>query len=146
MEEYRTGKEFCSLIHALSADLLRFELDHIREESEEDVTLHEIHTIELIGHLKEGTMSELSRKSRVKQSTMTVMIDKLIRKGLVDRYRMDDDRRVVRVRLTGKGELLHREHDKRHQIVTDQWLRPLSEKEQETLLVLLRRITEKMDD
>ncbi|MBI9107530.1 MAG: MarR family transcriptional regulator [Spirochaetales bacterium] len=134
------GKEFYHLIYRLNSDLMIFELEHMKEESIEQLTLHEIHTIENIGHLEDRTMSELARKAGVKQSTMTVMINKLIMKNFVERYGDSLDRRVIKVRLTEKGERAHQMHDILHQKVTNQWLENLEVEECDCLMKVLRKM------
>lgn len=134
------GKEFYHLIHRLNSDLKLFELEHMKEESIEQLTLHEIHTIENIGHLEDRSMSELARRAGVKQSTMTVMINKLIMKDFVERYRDPTDRRVVKVRLTEKGERAHQMHDSLHQKVTNQWLENLETEDCDCLMTVLRKM------
>lgn len=49
------------------------------------------------------TMNELSDKMNLDSSTMTRVIDKLVRDELVNRDRDNSDRRVVVVSLTAKG-------------------------------------------
>lgn len=49
------------------------------------------------------TMNELSSLYKVSQTTMTRMVDNLVRNGYVERVRDEEDRRVVRVQLTKKG-------------------------------------------
>lgn len=50
------------------------------------------------------TMTELSRVHGVSVSTMTSMADRLLLSGLIERQRDDEDRRVVRVRLSAEGK------------------------------------------
>lgn len=50
------------------------------------------------------TMTELSRVHAVSVSTMTSMVDRLFQNNLLERHRDDEDRRVVRVRLSPDGE------------------------------------------
>ncbi|MDP4090217.1 MAG: MarR family transcriptional regulator [Bacillota bacterium] len=59
----------------------------------------------LIEILKAGnlTMNELSDKMNLDTSTMTRVIDKLVRDGYIERDRDEADRRVVIVTLTDKG-------------------------------------------
>ena len=52
---------------------------------------------------EEATMSMLSRGLAISLSAATGIVDRLIKKELVDRYRDTNDRRVVRVRLTENG-------------------------------------------
>ena len=52
------------------------------------------------------SLSELSERVRAKNSTMTGIIDRMERDGLVVRRRSDDDRRVINIELTSKGRAL----------------------------------------
>lgn len=49
------------------------------------------------------SMNELSEKMNLNTSTMTRIIDNLVRDQLIERMKADDDRRVVYINLTGKG-------------------------------------------
>ena len=51
-------------------------------------------------------MNELARATKQASATMTGIIDRLVRMGLVERRRKESDRRVVMVRLTRRGEQL----------------------------------------
>ncbi len=50
------------------------------------------------------TMNDLSEAMGLANSTMTRTVDQLVQKGLVDREPDSEDRRVVRVRLSGQGQ------------------------------------------
>lgn len=52
---------------------------------------------------KEATMSELVEYINCPMSTATGIVDRLVRKGFVERQRSDTDRRVVVVALTEEG-------------------------------------------
>jgi DNA-binding MarR family transcriptional regulator len=52
------------------------------------------------------SLSELSDRIRAKNSTVTGIIDRMERDGLVGRRRSEDDRRVVYLELTAKGRKL----------------------------------------
>jgi DNA-binding MarR family transcriptional regulator len=49
------------------------------------------------------TVSQLSQRLSVHVSTASNLLDKLANAGLVDRLRVEEDRRVVRLRLTKAG-------------------------------------------
>ncbi len=51
-------------------------------------------------------MNELAQATRQASATMTGIIDRLVRMGLVERRRKESDRRVVMVHLTRRGEQL----------------------------------------
>ena len=53
-----------------------------------------------------NTASDLARELMTDTGSMTRMLDRLEEKGFIERSRDGEDRRVVQVRLTGKGESL----------------------------------------
>ena len=95
-----------------------------------------------LGRKGELTMGELADKLLLSVSGATVIADKLEEKGLVVRRRSLDDRRVVRVGLTGEGS---RSYDEFHQMVltfATAILQSLDENEQNLLLALHRKISD----
>src|SRR3954471_16465408 len=62
--------------------------------------------LEQIGDL---SLSELSERIRAQNSTVTGIIDRMEREGLVVRERSTTDRRVVHIRLSEKGQKLARQ-------------------------------------
>lgn len=138
----KIGKQFYHLLHELHQELMGFELMYMKTEAFENLTTAEIHTLERIGHLQERTMSELARKAEVKQSSMTTMIDRLVRKGYVIRTRDTEDRRVVHVTLSDAGRKVHERHDLLHEQVAHDWLASLEQEEQQELIRLLKRVAD----
>jgi DNA-binding MarR family transcriptional regulator len=62
--------------------------------------------LETVGDL---SLSDLSDRIRAQNSTVTGIIDRMEREGLVVRSRSTEDKRVVHIRLTEKGERIARE-------------------------------------
>src|SRR5258706_15345136 len=62
-----------------------------------------IKMLETVGDL---SLSDLSDRIRAQNSTVTGIIDRMEREGLVVRERSTEDRRVVHIKLTSKGEKL----------------------------------------
>ncbi len=62
--------------------------------------------LKMIGPRGRISLSELSGRIRAKNSTVTGIVDRMERDGLVVRKRSDDDRRVVNLELTSKGRKL----------------------------------------
>lgn len=62
--------------------------------------------IKLLESLGELSLSSLSERIRAQNSTVTGIIDRMEREGLVVRERSTTDRRVVYIRLTSKGREL----------------------------------------
>jgi MarR family transcriptional regulator, organic hydroperoxide resistance regulator len=62
--------------------------------------------LETVGDL---SLSDLSDRIRAQNSTVTGIVDRMEREGLVVRERSTEDKRVVNIRLTEKGERIARE-------------------------------------
>ncbi|MBI5117126.1 MarR family transcriptional regulator [Candidatus Poribacteria bacterium] len=132
--------KYNALLAVVYSNLMLREIDGIKNGSMKDLTFHEIHTIEIIGNMEEGTVSQIAEQAKVAQSTMSTMIDKLVKKGIVKRTRSKSDRRVVSTKLTDKGKLAYREHENVHREVTKNWLHVLNEQEQKFLLDIMEKI------
>ena len=78
--------------------------------SSPDLTLPQILLLSSIS--SEGTdMSSLSKQMGVDNSTMTRLIGVLIRNDWVEKYKGENDRRVVFVKITSQGEDIRRKID-----------------------------------
>lgn len=62
--------------------------------------------VKLLDSIGDMSLSELSERIRAQNSTVTGIIDRMEREGLVTRMRSKDDRRVVHIRLSPKGREL----------------------------------------
>lgn len=96
--------------------------------------------LESLGHLGRITLGELSRKQLSSCGNITVVVDNLEKEGLVAREHCTEDRRVVYVQLTPKGEKLFVGIFAHHAAYVTGLASVLSEDEQEQLGVLLRKL------
>ncbi len=97
--------------------------------------------LEQIGDL---SLSELSERIRAQNSTVTGIIDRMEREGLVLRERSKDDRRVVLIRLTPKGEELARSVPLEPMEVFRSALSSLSKDEVAELFRILSKVSRKV--
>lgn len=107
-----------------------------------DLSVAEMHTLESIGLYDSKTMSETAAALGVTTGTLTVAVDRLVRKNYVQRRRDDHDRRVVRVQLTRQGKLAYRMHHKFHTLLVDRLIEPLDENQREIFLSTLQSISD----
>ena len=107
-----------------------------------DLSVAEMHTLESIGLYDSKTMSETAADLGVTTGTLTVAVDRLVRKGYVKRQRDERDRRVVRVQLTRQGKLAYRMHHKFHTLLVDRLVEPLDEAQRELFLSTLQSISD----
>ncbi len=90
-------------------------------------------------------MGELAEALRLSVSTMTRVVDQLVRKRLVERAREDADRRVCRVRLRHRGRVLW---ERIHAELVEgdrEVLRELSPREREVVIRVMGRLSEAVD-
>lgn len=73
------------------------------------VTMPQCYTIEILAQLGSASMHELSRQMGVAESTMTRIIDILVRDRVVARKSNPEDRRKVCVELTKRGKEMSKE-------------------------------------
>jgi MarR family transcriptional regulator, organic hydroperoxide resistance regulator len=71
-----------------------------------DLTGPQLTVVKMLEQIGELSLSELSERIRAQNSTVTGIIDRMEREGLVTRERSREDRRVVFIRLTNKGRKL----------------------------------------
>jgi len=74
-----------------------------------ELTGPQLTVVKMLETVGELSLSDLSDRIRAQNSTVTGIIDRMEREGLVVRARSAEDKRVVRIRLTEKGERIARE-------------------------------------
>lgn len=74
--------------------------------NEYGLTGPQLTTLKLLETFGDLSLSSLSERIRAQNSTVTGIIDRMEREGLVRRERSTTDRRVVHIRLTEKGAKL----------------------------------------
>lgn len=130
------------LLVQLFNDVLQIEEQSLKEGILSDLSITEIHTIEAIGMYTERTMSEVAILLKITVGTLTTAINKLIKKGYVERKRIEEDRRVVLVKLTKKGKLAYRIHQKFHHDMVYTAIDGLKADEEQILISALNKINE----
>jgi len=105
-----------------------------------DLSIAELHTLDAIGPYEARAMSETAGRLGITTGTLTVAVDRLVRKGYVDRNRDTKDRRVVRIHLTRRGKLAYRMHTRFHTLLVRRIMEPLNEEKQEILTEMIRNI------
>ena len=94
-----------------------------------DISIKEIHTVDVIGNFYDVTPSFVSKELMVTLGTVTTCLNNLERKGYIERIRSDQDRRVVYLHLTKKGRLVHRLHKRFHKAMVEKIIDGMSPEE-----------------
>jgi DNA-binding MarR family transcriptional regulator/YHS domain-containing protein len=105
-----------------------------------DLTAVEWDVLRCLGHHGEMMMRALADACDMALSTMTGVIDRLVKEGLVQRRHSTTDRRVVLVRLSGRGKLAHGERLDADMRLVFSMLQPLTPQEQHTLVALMHKV------
>lgn len=85
----------------------------IKEEISSDLTNEQHYTLRYINHVGSCTSSQLADVFEVKKSAITAIVNRMWEKGLITRKRDENDRRIVYLSLTDKGQELFDKTEKR---------------------------------
>lgn len=121
-------------------DILTIEQRALSEGEFKDLSITEIHTIEAIGMYEARSMSEVAKDLRITVGTLTTAITNLVKKGYVERKRVEEDRRIVLVQLTKRGKLAYRIHEMFHKDMIKETIKDLSEQEEQVLVGSLEKL------
>lgn len=86
------------------------------------------------------TMSILAQKIAVPMSTATGIVDRLVKKGLLERGRSDEDRRVVTVSPTEKGKRVVSEVNIHFEKFIEKISAVITEDEFETVIRIVKKV------
>ncbi|MBU3091095.1 MarR family transcriptional regulator [Clostridium sp. CM028] len=123
-------------------DILQIEQRALKEGILKDLSITEIHTIDAIGMYEYRTMSEAAQDIKITVGTLTTAIDKLLKKGYVNRKRGEEDRRSVMIALTRKGKLAYRIHEKFHSDMVHATIDGLNAEEEDVLIKSLEKLND----
>jgi MarR family transcriptional regulator, 2-MHQ and catechol-resistance regulon repressor len=104
----------------------------------------EIRMLKMLSRAGPTPMTALAEEQLTTQASMTAQVDDLERKGMVERTRSKEDRRVVNVAITRKGEDALEEGLRRHKDFVDRVFGGLSEKEAAEFSLAMRRLRERL--
>jgi len=105
-----------------------------------DLTPGQMHAIEIIGHDQSLRMKELAEKLGVTTGTLTVTVDRLEHKGLIERKPHETDRRSYRVVLTETGQDHFTRHHQFHLKLTEELVSTLTAEELSAFEATLEKI------
>lgn len=127
------------LVHLFN-EILQLEETAIITEEYKDITNNDMHIIEAVG-LDGGNMSAIAAKLHITVGSLTTSMNSLVKKGYVVRARSEQDRRLVFIHLTEKGERAYHHHENFHSQMTDAALQSLSEEEVPVLIKTLQGLS-----
>lgn len=127
-------EKFGKLVDKIADWLYKTELEEINKSNLSQLTYSELHTLKIIGNIKDAKVFEIADQTGVSRPSMSATIDKLEKKEYVYRDKDQSDRRAVIIRLTKKGEDANNEHEKLHHRVAEALLGKMNENQQELMV------------
>nr|WP_178631321.1 MarR family transcriptional regulator [uncultured Mediterraneibacter sp.] len=139
MNMYETINDI--LVHLFN-EIWELEKNAIITEEFKDITNNDMHIIEAIGLNQKTTMSVVAKKMKITAGSLTTAMNGLVNKKYVIRERSEEDRRVVNIWLTEKGEKAYHHHAEFHRQMTNAVIEKLDENEIPVLLKTLNGLDE----
>jgi DNA-binding MarR family transcriptional regulator len=105
------------------------------------LNLQELNVLNCIGDNQPSIMSDIAKKLALSLSSITVIVDKLVKLDLVSRTRSEQDRRIVYGSLTAEGKKIYQlQIDYLHTVLA-KVLASLSDREQASLIEIMQKLT-----
>lgn len=143
MNSYETVN---SILVKLFKDILDIEERALITSEYKDISVNDMHIMEAIGIQNPKSMSTVAKTVSVTVGTLTIAINHLVKKGYVERIRSEEDRRVVLVSLSEKGEKAFLHHKIFHEKMVMAVLDGLDENETKDLTKALLKLQKFFDD
>lgn len=133
-------RDAVSLISKIREKTNRFLIAEMAKYGVDDIAISHGDIIFALFYATRLTMADIAKRIDKDKSTVTALVDKLVRLGYVTKERDSVDSRVVYVALTPKGEELKPVFETISQQMLDVFYLDISEQEKEELLRILMKI------
>ncbi len=106
-----------------------------------NLSVQELNVLNIIGDTEPCIMSDIAKQASLSLSSVTVIVDKLVKAKLVQRVRSEEDRRIVRGSLTAEGKKIYQLQIQHMHGVLRHILNLLTDEEQGNFLNIFQKIT-----
>lgn len=122
--------------------ILRLEEESLKTISDTSLSINEMHLIECVGKGKEDgvTISNIASELCITRPSATIAVNKLEKKGYVEKIDCKEDGRVVYVILTDKGREIDDIHRQYHRDMVNEISKELNENERKHLVEGIRKL------
>lgn len=104
------------------------------------LTIPQFDVIVALGSTSGVTLGRLADQTLITKSSLTGIVDRLEKKGLVKRVTMKEDRRRIKAVLTSKGEAIYEDMFPQHVLHIKGFFDGFEESEQTQIVASLRRL------
>lgn len=105
-----------------------------------NLSMQELNVLNVIGDHEPCIMSEVAKLASLSMSSISVIVDKLVKRKLVKRVRSSNDRRIVNGVLTTEGKRIHQIQIGHLHDVIRKMLNALTADEQELLMGMFQKM------
>lgn len=145
LDKQKKFDHFNNLISNAHNCLMTFE-EKLISSSSLDLSINEIHTLEAIGASERGRrISEVAKHLHITGPSVTAMVNRLVKKGYVEKKPCDKDARSVYAVLTRSGEKVKRSHEYFHRRMTREIMKQMTDAEQEAFEKGVKKLIEFFD-
>ncbi|MEE1086928.1 MAG: MarR family winged helix-turn-helix transcriptional regulator [Schaedlerella sp.] len=130
------------LLVNLFRDILDIENRALCKGQFENITVNDMHIISSIGIGEGKNMSAIARDLNITVGSLTTSMNALVKKQYVVRERSEEDRRIVNIRLTEKGEEAYYHHEDFHKKLVETVIDFVPEKDLPGLVKCLTGVCE----
>jgi DNA-binding MarR family transcriptional regulator len=130
--------ELTELINVLVQEFL--EIHQNLNDTYTGVSKQELNIISIVGRSGSVIMREIAEQVHLAVSSVTPTVDKLVEKKLVRRERSEEDRRIVTVALSEKGQKIYQMEVESYMRLSASILQALDDQEQEQFLGYFRKV------
>ncbi|MGN0482073.1 MAG: MarR family winged helix-turn-helix transcriptional regulator [Lachnospiraceae bacterium] len=137
-----TQRTITDLLIPLFRDILNLEGKAVITEEFKDISNNDMRILEAIGSHTQKNMSAIAKELSITVGTLTIAMNNLVKKGYVKRSRSQQDRRVVLISLTERGERAFCHHKQFHEEMIAATLQGISPEDSAVLIHALTNLSE----
>jgi len=129
------------LFSQLARGMVRHENNYLTRGA---ITLPQVWVLRCLSRQRECSMREIADFMKMGLSSVTGMVDRLVKQGLANRRRTERDRRLVFVDITAKGRKILKEILGQRRETTFNLFESLTAEERLTYLCILEKLVKKL--
>ena len=141
MERKCTNQPFLVLMQTSKAIQERIRMEMMKNK----LNITEFSVLESLYQKGKQTIQQIGQSILISSGSMTYVIDKLEKKGLLKRNACPNDRRAIHVMLTDDGEDLMEKMMPEHEELVDDMFGSLNDDEAERIVKLLNKVSKRVE-
>lgn len=110
-----------------------------------DLSIPDFRILKTLDNSGPCPMARLSHETMLTQAAITVIVDELEDRRLVERLRSEHDRRVINIQITSKGRSVVKEALRMHRRFVEQMLEGLNDEELSNLKAMMNKLSSKSE-